>query len=160
MRGVIERPDVLALLARQHWVAGLHQLDALGISRSAVDRAVRTGAVARVHRGVVRLGAVELDLAGRALALQLALGRRAFVSGTTAGVLHGLIAVGVIAQGALWANTVIAFAVERWFAKDGKLSPEESTVMAKVIFITVNVTTIKILARAATSKQNTMDLMV
>ncbi len=87
---MIERPDVLALLARQHWVAGLHQLDALGISRSAVDRAVRTGAVARVHRGVVRLGAVELDLAGRALALQLALGRRAFVSGTTAGVLHGL----------------------------------------------------------------------
>jgi hypothetical protein len=87
---VIERPEVLALLARQHWVVGLRQLDALGVSRSAVDRAVRAGALARVHRNVVRLGAVELDLAGRALAVQLAVGRGAFVSGTTAGALHGL----------------------------------------------------------------------
>jgi hypothetical protein len=87
---VIERPEVLALLARQHWVVGLRQLDALGVSRSAVDRAVRAGALARVHRNVVRLGAVELDLAGRALAVQLAVGRGAFVSGATAGALHGL----------------------------------------------------------------------
>ena len=37
-------------------------------------RAVQRGALARVHRNVVRVGAVELDLAGRALAVQLALG--------------------------------------------------------------------------------------
>ena len=87
---MIDRPDVLALFARQHWVAGLRQLDALGISRSAVDRAAQRGALVRVHRNVVRVGAVELDLPGRALAVQLALGPIAFVSGTTAGVLHGL----------------------------------------------------------------------
>jgi hypothetical protein len=88
--GVINRPDVLALLARQHWVVGLRQLDALGVSRSAVKRASAAGLVVRVHRGVLRLAGVELSLAGRALALQLAAGPTAFASGPTAGALHGL----------------------------------------------------------------------
>ena len=42
------------------------------------------------HHGVIKLGGVELDLAGRALAVQLSIGGRCFVSGTTAGVLYGL----------------------------------------------------------------------
>ena len=86
----MNRPEVLALLARQHWVVGVRQLDDLHISRSAVSRAIAAGALARVHRGVLRLAHAEVTFEGTALAAQLALGPTAFVSGPSAGVLHGL----------------------------------------------------------------------
>ena len=64
---VINRPGVLPLLARQHWAASVAQLDDLEVSRSAVARACEAGVLARVHRGVVRLGEIQLSFAGRAL---------------------------------------------------------------------------------------------
>ena len=86
----MNRPDVLALFAAQHWVAAWHQLQQLGITRSAVSRARQRGLVTSPLRGVVAVAGVELSLAGRALAAQLAAGSEAFVSGPTAGALHGL----------------------------------------------------------------------
>jgi hypothetical protein len=44
----------------------------------------------RVHRGVFKLAGARLDIEGRALALQLLAGPGAFLSGPSAGVLHGL----------------------------------------------------------------------
>ena len=87
---MINRADVLALFTRQHWVVAVRQLDRLGVSRSAVKRACSAGVVEHVHRGVLRVAGVELSLEGRALALQLAAGPTAFVSGPTAGAMHGL----------------------------------------------------------------------
>ena len=86
----MNRPDVLALFAAQHWVAAWHQLQQLGITRSAVSRARQRGLVTSPVRGVVAVAGVELSLAGRALAAQLAAGSEAFVSGPTAGALRGL----------------------------------------------------------------------
>ena len=45
MAGVINRPEVLALFARQHWVASRRQLTELGVSTSAIDRARGRGVV-------------------------------------------------------------------------------------------------------------------
>jgi hypothetical protein len=87
---VINRQDVLALFARQHWVAGYRQLLELGVSSSAIDRARRRGVVVSPYRGVLAIAGAELSFAGQAMALQLAAGDTAFVSGPSAGVLHGL----------------------------------------------------------------------
>ena len=86
----MNRPEVLALFAAQHWVASSAQLAALGVGRSTLSRARQLGVVATPVRGVVAVAGVELSLEGRALAAQLAAGREAFVSGPTAGALRGL----------------------------------------------------------------------
>ena len=86
----MNRPDVLALFAAQHWVAAWRQLPQLGVTRSTLSRARQRGLVTSPVRGVVAVAGVELSLAGRALAAQLAAGSEAFVSGPTAGALHGL----------------------------------------------------------------------
>ncbi len=90
MPHVINRPDVITLFTRQHNVAALRQLERLGVSRSAVARACRGGSVDRVHLGVYRLAGATLDFLGTALAIQLLAGDTAFLSGPTAGALHGL----------------------------------------------------------------------
>jgi hypothetical protein len=86
----MNRPEVLALFARQHWVASCQQVTELGVSSSAIGRARSAGTVVSPYRGVLAVAGVELAFAGRALALQLAGGPTAFVSGPSAGVLHGL----------------------------------------------------------------------
>ena len=86
----MNRADVLALFARQHWVAGHRQLTALGVSASAIDRARLRGQVVRMYRGVVAVAGSELSFEGRALALQLAAGPGAFVSGPSAAVMYRL----------------------------------------------------------------------
>ncbi len=90
MTGVMNRPEVLKLFARQHWVASTAQLEQLDVTLRATDRARRRGLVTAVMRGVVQVADVELTFEGRALAAQLGAGDRAFVSGPTAGALHGL----------------------------------------------------------------------
>ena len=86
----MNRPDVLRLFTSQHGVVSLQQLAALGISRDVVSAAFQRGSVDRVHRGVYALAGTSLTFEGRALALQLLTGHEAFLSGPTAGHLHGL----------------------------------------------------------------------
>lgn len=88
--GVINHPDVLSLLTRQHFVAAFGQLADRGVSKQMVHDARQRGLVVKMYRGVVAVAGVELSLEGRALAAQLAAGPGAFVSGPTAGLLHGL----------------------------------------------------------------------
>lgn len=86
----MDRPDVITLFARQHWVAHIGQLALIEVSDDMIYRARRRGILVSPVRKVVALAAVPLDLEGRAMAAQLAAGAEAFVSGATAGVLHGL----------------------------------------------------------------------
>lgn len=86
----MNRPDVLAFLAQHHWVASVRQLAALGVSEAALEHAKRQGVVVGIARGIVSVAGVELSWEARALAAQLAAGREAFVSGPSAGVVHGL----------------------------------------------------------------------
>jgi very-short-patch-repair endonuclease len=84
------RPEVLQFLAAHHWVASVEQLRALGVTRGALEHARRTARVVSPAHGVVVLAGAQLSLEGRALLAQVAAGREAFVSGPTAGALHGL----------------------------------------------------------------------
>jgi hypothetical protein len=68
----MNRHDVVALFPRQHWVASGRQLAALGVTSSALDRAVQRGVVVRHPPGRVRPASTHLDLDGSALALQRA----------------------------------------------------------------------------------------
>jgi hypothetical protein len=86
----MNRPDVLKFLAAHHWVASIEQLRELNVTPDALKHARRTGAVLSPARGVVAVPGVELTIEGRALLAQLAAGREAFVSGPTAGAIHGL----------------------------------------------------------------------
>ena len=87
---MINRPAVLALFASQHWVASIDQLLELGVSQSTINRACRDGLLVKVMPGVVRLGGGEDSFLARAMALQLHVGDSGFISGVSAGVLHGL----------------------------------------------------------------------
>ncbi len=79
------------LAARQHAVVSLAQLDALGISRSAASRRVRSGRLHRIHRAVYALvPPVLLTRDGRYLAAVLACGPGAVLSHRSAGALIGL----------------------------------------------------------------------
>jgi hypothetical protein len=86
----MNRPEVVQFLAQHHWVASIEQLRELKVSKSALAHARRTGRVRSPVQGVVVVPGVELSLEGRALLAQLAAGGPAFVSGPTAGALHGL----------------------------------------------------------------------
>lgn len=87
---MINRPAVLALLASQQWVASIDQLVALSVSTSTIERACRDGVLVRVMPGVVRLAGSEDSFVSRAMALQLHVGATSYISGVSAGVLHGL----------------------------------------------------------------------
>ena len=90
MGGVINRPEVLDLFTRQHWVASVEQLRAIPVSMDAIARARRTGTLVNVLPGVVRLAGTAESFVSRAMALQLHVGATGYVSGVSAGVLHGL----------------------------------------------------------------------
>ncbi len=87
---MIQRPGVLPLLLAQHGVAASVQLAALGISDSAVHRAVRAGLVDRVLPGVLGLAGGWSGFASRCTAATLAAGPESFLSECTAGRLHGV----------------------------------------------------------------------
>lgn len=88
----MDRPDVLNLLAAQHWAASDRQLHELGISSAAIRRAVRSGVLARPLVGSVALPSQIGQLPTRAMLLQLGAGdeRSGFISGPTAARLAGL----------------------------------------------------------------------
>ena len=87
-----ERDRALALLAsRQHGVVSIRQLEQrLGFSHQAVLRAVASGRLHRVYRGVYAVGHTELSPRGECLAAVLAVGPGALLSYYSAGWLWGL----------------------------------------------------------------------
>lgn len=86
----MNRPDVLALFTSQHWVASVDQLRALPVSMSTIERSCRKGMLERLMPGIVRLAGTEDTFVSRAMALQLHAGAASYISGVSAGVLHGL----------------------------------------------------------------------
>lgn len=87
--GVINR-EMFQLFASQHWVAHVRQLEEAGVSPSTITRARRQGALLGVLPGIVRLADSPQTFESKAMALQLHGGPTCFLSGVTAGVLHGL----------------------------------------------------------------------
>lgn len=79
------------LAARQHGVASVAQLRAIGLSDDAVQRRVRSGRFRRLYRGVFSLGPVELTGQGRELAAVLACGEGAALSHRSAAHAWGLV---------------------------------------------------------------------
>ena len=79
-------------LAAHHWVASIEQLRELKVSTLGARRTPGASArsISPVHGVGRRAAASSSTLEGRALLAQLAAGREAFVSGPTAGALHGL----------------------------------------------------------------------
>jgi len=90
MTDVINRPEVLHLFTSQHWVASVDQLVQLPVSSRTVERARRAGTLTTVLPGIVRVAGSRESFVSQAMALQLYVGAEAFVSGVSAGVLHGL----------------------------------------------------------------------
>jgi very-short-patch-repair endonuclease len=80
---------VAALAARRHGVVATAQLHALGLSDHAIAHRVRHGRLARLHRGVYRVGPIAAPLAREAAAL-LACGADAALSHVSAAALWGL----------------------------------------------------------------------
>jgi hypothetical protein len=87
---VIDRADVLALFSSQFWVADIAQLKELGIGARTITRARRRGTIVGVLPGIVRMAGAEDTFRSRAMALQLHAGGQSYLSGPSAGVLHGL----------------------------------------------------------------------
>lgn len=88
--GVINRTEVLHLFMTQHGVASVEQLRALPVSLDAIQRARRQGTVVNVLPGIVRLAGTDESFVSRATTLLLHVGDGSFISGVSAGVLHGL----------------------------------------------------------------------
>lgn len=86
----MNRTDILSLFASQHWVADLDQLKRAGVSARTITRARQRGTLVGVLPGVVRLAHGPESFETKAMALQLHGGPTCFLSGITAGVLHGL----------------------------------------------------------------------
>jgi hypothetical protein len=78
------------LAERQHGVVSLHQLQLLGLSRTAVSKRAQSGRLTRIHRGVYAVGHGRLTGRGRRMAAALAYGPRAVVSYRSAAGLQGL----------------------------------------------------------------------
>ena len=83
------RRCLAALAARQRGVAGLRQLIALGLSRSAVSKRVARGVLNRRYRGVYTVGHGALSREAEWLAAVFAVGGVALSHHSAAG-LHGL----------------------------------------------------------------------
>jgi hypothetical protein len=86
---VVHHPDVVALMARQHSLITRHQALAAGLSASAIDRLVASGAWTRVGRAVYHLAGALFTWHTRVLAACLESGP-GVASHRTAAVLHGL----------------------------------------------------------------------
>lgn len=84
-------PDQLItrLAAKQHGIVARRQLTAAGLSENQVDRRIRRGMLARVHRGVFRVGPIEARL-WREMAAALVCGAEAVVSHLSAAVVWDL----------------------------------------------------------------------
>ncbi len=88
---MLQRHDVMHLFARQHGVASQRQLADLGVSAWSVARSARVGEIERVVGTVVVGVPGRHDSAiARSTALHLAADGNGYVSGQTAGLLHGL----------------------------------------------------------------------
>ncbi len=87
---MIIHPPALQLFATQHGVASVGQLGELSMSPSAIKRARRDGAIRTVLPGIVQLAGTKESFDARAMALQLSVGGDVFISGFSAGVVHGL----------------------------------------------------------------------
>jgi hypothetical protein len=81
---------IAALAERQYGVVSLTQLQALGLSDSAVRKRARTGRLLRIHRGIYALPGRKLSRHARWLAATLACGPDALLSHTDAAVLLGI----------------------------------------------------------------------
>ena len=79
-----------ALADRQHGVVALHQLQLLGLSKSAVSKRARGGRLHRIHRAVYAVGRSKLTGYGHWMAAVLACGPRAVLSHRSAAGLWGL----------------------------------------------------------------------
>ncbi|HEX7300134.1 MAG TPA: type IV toxin-antitoxin system AbiEi family antitoxin domain-containing protein, partial [Solirubrobacteraceae bacterium] len=79
--------EIATLAAHQHGVAARRQLQALGLSRSAVGRHVTAGRLHRIHRGVYAVGHPRLTLHGHWMAAVLAAGPGAALSHASAAAL-------------------------------------------------------------------------
>jgi len=82
--------QIAALADRQHGVVALHQLQLLGLSKSAVSKRARTGRLHRIHRAVYAVGRSELTGRGHWMAAVLACGPKAVLSHRSAAGLWGL----------------------------------------------------------------------
>lgn len=87
---MIDQPDVMQLLGRQHWVADVSQLLELGISTRTLARARRVRLLNPLLPGIVHLASASLTTESRAMGLQLYAAAPSFISGHTAGLLLGL----------------------------------------------------------------------
>jgi hypothetical protein len=82
--------QIAALADRQHGVVALHQLQLLGLSKSAVSRRARSGRLHRIHRAVYAVGRSKLTGRGHWMAAVLACGPNAALSHRSAAGLWGL----------------------------------------------------------------------
>jgi hypothetical protein len=82
--------EIAALAARQHGVAALAQLVALGMTRRAVAKRADAGRLHRVFRGVYAVGHVRLTKYGRWMAAVLACGDGALLSHVSGAELSNL----------------------------------------------------------------------
>jgi very-short-patch-repair endonuclease len=82
--------QIAALADRQHGVVTLHQLQLLGLSKSAVSKRARSGRLHRIHRGVYAAGHSRLTGRGHWMAAVLACGPRAALSHRSGAGLAGL----------------------------------------------------------------------
>ncbi len=83
--------EVADVAARQHGVITRAQLLGLGISPSTIDRRLRDGALLREHPGVYRVGHRAPSVEATYLAVVLACGEGALLSGRAAAHLLGLL---------------------------------------------------------------------
>lgn len=81
---------IRALASRQHGVVSYGQLTRLGLSAEQIQHRLKTGFLARIHRGVYSVGHHALSPEGRWMAALLAVGDRAVLSHRSAGALWGI----------------------------------------------------------------------
>jgi hypothetical protein len=79
--------EIAVLAERQHGVAALAQLVALGLGARAVRGRVAAGRLHRIHRGVYAVGHASLTVKGRWMAAVLACGAGASLSHRSAAAL-------------------------------------------------------------------------
>jgi very-short-patch-repair endonuclease/predicted transcriptional regulator of viral defense system len=82
--------EIAALAECQHGVVALHQLQLVGLSKSAVSRRARAGRLHRIHRGVYAVGHPKLTGHGHWMAAVLACGPTAALSYRSAAGLGGI----------------------------------------------------------------------
>lgn len=82
---------IVALAERQHRVASVRQLEALGLGGSGARKRISAGVLHRVHRGVYRVGPGPLSARGIWMAAVLACGDGAVLSHRAAAALWGLL---------------------------------------------------------------------